>query len=98
MGCAEPKAVEFEIAEELVRSMEPEVSTESVSGDAETIRIRLSAPGWKLSSLIFSRAALERLHADPNRRIKLEYLSRDIARAGRTRREYRYPRFLVPSY
>lgn len=101
MSCAamktyeDSKVLELEIAEDLVESLEAGVCAESVTEDDETIRIRLRAiEGWKLSSLIFSRAALRRLHADPNRRIKLEYLQRDITRAAGSRREYRYPRHL----
>ncbi|HVR42312.1 MAG TPA: hypothetical protein VMS56_02605 [Thermoanaerobaculia bacterium] len=89
------KTIEIEMAEEVVRAIEPGVTAESVAEDRETIRVRLAGfPGWKLASIIFSRAGLRRLSADPNRRIKVEYLSRDIARAARTRREYRYPRLL----
>lgn len=101
MSCAamntneDPRTLELELAEDLVESLQPRVSAESVTEDDEIIRIRLrESDGLRLSSLIFSRAALRRLHADPNRRIKLEYLQREIARAAGTRREYRYPRLL----
>lgn len=95
MSAAEVRLIEYEVADELVRSIEPGVKAVSVQGDGETIRIRLQgANGWKLDRLVFSREGLRRLDADPDRNIKVEYLRRDILRSGPTRREYRYPRTL----
>lgn len=95
MSAAEVRLIEYEVADELVRSIEPGVKAVSVQGDGETIRIRLQgAKGWTLDRLVFSREGLRKLDADPDRSIKMEYLRRDILRSGPTRREYRYPRTL----
>jgi hypothetical protein len=83
--------LEMEVAEKLLEPIGQQTWTE----DEKTIRFRIRNPGWKLSSIIFSKRALRRLLSDPDREIKLEYLRRDIARQAKCRREYRYPRQLV---
>src|SRR5688572_13486193 len=95
MGPATMKTIEYALAEQVVEALAPGVAAEAASEDGETIRFRLRGlPGWKLVSIVFSRAGLTRLSSDPDRGIKIEYLKKDIARAGKTRREYRYPRLL----
>lgn len=83
--------LEMEVAEAVLEPLPQQTWTE----DAETIRFRIRKPGWKLSSVIFSKRALRKLLSDPNREVKLEYLRRDIARLARSRREYRYPHRLM---
>lgn len=83
--------LEMELAETLLQPLLDQSWTE----DAETIRFRIRKPGWKLSSIIFSKRALRKLVSDPHREVKLEYLRRDIARQAGSRREYRYPHQLI---
>jgi hypothetical protein len=87
--------VECEMAEELMRSLGPGLTAETLLEESRSIRIRLQPrPGWKLSAVVFSRDGLRRLAADPKRNVKVEYLARDINRVGRFRREYHYPRMI----
>ena len=69
---------------------------EVYSEDNNVIRYRVRRGfGWKLSTVIFSKASLLRLAHDPKRDIKIEYLRRDIMNTATYRREYRYPRSLA---
>ena len=87
--------IECEMAEELMRSLGPGLTAEILLEESHSIRIRLQPrPGWKLSTMVFSRDGLRRLAADPKRKVKVEYLARDINRVGRFRREYHYPRMI----
>ncbi len=92
MSCVEANPLEIEMAREVVAPIVEGARTDCVAEDDGTIRVRLrGTPGWKLSSIVFSREGLRRLHDDPNRDVKVEYLQKDIARAARSRKEYRYP-------
>lgn len=92
MGCIEATTVEIEMAREVVAPIADVARPDCVAEEDGTIRVQLrAAPGWRLSSIIFSREGLRRLWEDPNRDVKVEYLQKDIARMARTRREYRYP-------
>jgi hypothetical protein len=92
MGCIEASSVEIEMAREVVAPIADGAQTDCVAQDEETIRVQLlGTPGWKLSSIVFSREGLRRLWDDPDREVKIEYLQKDIARTARTRSEYRYP-------
>lgn len=83
------------LAQEVVRFLLGRRIQESVSTDRETISFSVARrPGWKLSSIIFSRRALQNLVGDPEKATKLEYLRRDLIRATTSREEYRYPRSL----
>ena len=95
MNCAEFSAVELELAQQVVSAIGPDLMTESVCEDEETIRINLRpSNGSRLASLVFSREGLRKLGEDPKRGVKIEYLRKDIARAAESRREYRYPHSL----
>lgn len=64
--------------------------------DRDVIRYRVRRGfGWKLSSIVFSKASLLKLAHDPKRDVKIEYLRRDIVNTATQRFEYRYPRSLA---
>ncbi|MEO8218991.1 MAG: hypothetical protein ABI718_18095 [Acidobacteriota bacterium] len=64
-----------------------------VVDDSDTISIALERrSGWKLTSVILSRKALQGLIEDPSGSVKIDYLKKDLIRSAVHRSEYRYPR------
>ncbi|HSP34454.1 MAG TPA: hypothetical protein VLU46_09070 [Thermoanaerobaculia bacterium] len=85
-------AEDTRIAHEIV-SVLPEGSTARVlSDDGEAVRFIVNADGLKLRSVVLDRESLRRLHCDPARDVKIEYLQRDLATSAGRRAEFRYPR------
>ena len=94
MSCVDVNTREIELAR-LVIAPIAAGEAQCIAEEGGTIRCELrGGPGCKLSSIVFSCAGLRRLHADPNREVKIEYLQKEIARAARSRTEYRYPQRL----
>jgi hypothetical protein len=92
MSCVDVNPLEIQLASEVVAPIANGAGTDFVTEDDGTIRVQLhGGAGWKLSTIVFSRDGLRRLQNDPDRDVKIEYLQRDIARAARSRSEYRYP-------
>ena len=88
-------AEEMTLAREVVRFLLGRRIDESQVADEETISFSVDRrPGWRLASIIFSRSALRKLVADPEKAVKLEYIRRDLVRTASSREEYRYPRSL----
>jgi len=83
---------ELNLAEEILSAL-PEGSVMRVcSDDRDTLRYAVRAAGMKLRQITLSRASLRRLADDPQSRIKIDYLRRDIARSAGRRESYQYPR------
>ncbi len=92
MSCVDVNTLEIQLAREVVAPIANGAGADCIAEDDGTIRVELrGGTGWKLSSIVFSREGLRRLQTDPDRKVKIEYLQRDIARAARSRSEYRYP-------
>lgn len=83
---------ELHVAEEIV-SVLPEGSIVRVcSDDRDTIRFAVRSAGLRLREVILSRTSLRKLHIDPLRDVKIEYLQRDLARNAARRASFQYPR------
>jgi hypothetical protein len=92
MSCVDVTTLEMELAREVIAPIAEAARADCVAAADGTIRCELrGGTGCKLSSIVFSCEGLRRLRADPDRDVKIEYLRKDIARAARSRREYRYP-------
>jgi hypothetical protein len=85
------KSDESRIAEEIM-SVLPAGIARAASDDRENLRFSVRAKGLRLRSIVFCRASLRRLLADPLRAVKVEYLQRDLLRSAEKRGEFRYPR------
>jgi hypothetical protein len=85
---------ESRIAEEIVSVLPPGIAR-ACSPEKHTIRYSLRAHGLKLKTIVFHRASLRRLLEDPARKVKVEYLQRDLLEAAQRRSEFRYPRLHV---
>lgn len=80
------------IAEEIL-SVLPEGSVARVcSDDRDSVSFTVSSVLLKLKAVTLDREALVRLHGDPARAVKIEYLQRDLLRSAIRRAEFRYPR------
>lgn len=85
-------AEENRIAEEIL-SVLPEGSVARVcSGDGESISFTVNSVLLRLKAVTLDRQSLLRLHADPARAVKIEYLQRDLLRSALRRAEFSYPR------
>jgi len=62
------------------------------SHNDESILFTINSAFLKLNSVSLDRESLRRLHSDPARAIKIEYLQRDLLRSAIRRAEFRYPR------
>ncbi len=82
---------ETRIAEEIV-SVLPAGIARACSADRTAIRYTVRGEGMKLQSIVLRRSSLRRLAEDPARRVKIEYLQRDLLEAAAKRPEFRYPR------
>ena len=92
MSCVDVSTLEIQLAKQVIAPIIDGAPAYCVAAEDGTIRCELrGGPGCKLSSIVFSSEGLRRLQADPQRDVKIEYLQRDIARAARSRSEYRYP-------
>ncbi len=85
------KTEETRLAEEIVGVL-PQAMARVCSDDRESIRFVVRAAGLRLRLVTLSRAALRRLVTDPLRRVKIEYLQRDLIRTAPKRDEFVYPR------
>jgi hypothetical protein len=85
---------ETRIAEQIV-SVLPAGVARACSPEKHTIRYAVRAEGLKLKTIVFNRASLRRLAADPARGIKIEYLQRDLEESASRRSEFRYPRLHI---
>lgn len=83
-----------EIARLILGVIPTQVEVQSEDKDVIRYRVRRGF-GWRLSSIIFSKASLSKLARDPKRDVKIEYLRRDIVNTAAQRLEYRYPRNLA---
>jgi hypothetical protein len=93
---AEQMSVARRIAEEILGVL-PAHAIVVEGEDSRSIRFRIRrSRGWKLEKVLFSTGSLEKLAADPDRGVKVEYLQREIARTISSRREYLYPRSARP--
>ena len=83
---------ELNVAEEIL-SVLPEGSFMRVcSDDRDTIRFAVRAAGLKLRQILLSRASLRRLVNDPQSKVKIDYLQRDLERSAKRREAFQYPR------
>jgi hypothetical protein len=85
---------ETRLAEEIVSILPPGIARQC-SPEKNTIRFSLRADGLKLRTIVFSRASLRKLIADPARTVKIEYLQRDILESATKRTDFRYPRLHI---
>jgi len=85
------KTDETRMAEEIV-SVLPVGVARVCTDDWDSIRFAVRAAGLKLRSIVLRRDSLRRLLLDPVRRIKVEYLQRDLLRTAGRRSEFAYPR------
>jgi hypothetical protein len=83
---------ENRIAEEILGVLPAGSVARVCSDDHDTIRFTVSNAHLKLNAVTLDRESLLRLHADPARAIKIEYLQRDLLRSAIRRPEFRYPR------
>jgi hypothetical protein len=92
MSSVDVNTLEMQLAREVIAPIVGGTPAACIAEQDGTIRCELrGGPGCKLSSVVFSCEGLRRLQTDPDREVKIEYLQRDIARAARSRTEYRYP-------
>jgi hypothetical protein len=85
-------AEENRIAEEIL-SVLPQGSVARVcSDDHDSVSFTVSSVLLKLKAVTLDRESLLRLHSDPARAVKVEYLQRDLLRSAIRRAEFRYPR------
>ncbi|HEX7420216.1 MAG TPA: hypothetical protein VF505_10045 [Thermoanaerobaculia bacterium] len=83
---------ENRIAEEILNVLPAGSVARICSDDHDSIRFTVSSMFLKLNTVAFDRESLLRLHSDPARAIKIEYLQRDLLRSAVRRAEFRYPR------
>ena len=85
-------AEENRIAEEIL-SVLPQGSVARVcSDDRDSVTFTVSSVLLRLKAVTLDRESLLRLHSDPARAVKIEYLQRDLLRSAIRRAEFRYPR------
>jgi len=83
---------ELRIAERIVGVLPPGSFMRVCSDERETIRYAVRSSELKLKSVVLGRASLQRLIADPDRPVKIEYLQRELSEAATHRGEFRFPR------
>lgn len=83
---------EARVAEEIVSVLPAGSFARVCSDDRETIRFTVENSTLKLRTVVLDRESLGRLHSDPARAIKIDYLQRDLVRSAMKRSEFRYPR------
>ena len=89
----EHSQTERELVLAIVRVLPHAAGARVAQEDGEVIAIELpDHKGAMLRLAVFSKAAVGDLLDDESRDVKVEYLQRDIRRAARSRREFRYPR------
>lgn len=85
----------YRLAQEIVSIVPPALITR-LEEYPDRIQFRIaSSDGWRLRRIVLGRESLEKLERDPQREVKLEYLQRDLANAGSTRRIWSYPRTMA---
>lgn len=85
---------ELRIAEQIMSVLSPGSFVRVCSDERETIRYAVRSSELRLQSVVLGRASLQRLIADPDRPVKIEYLQRELTEAAAHRGEFRYPRTL----
>jgi len=83
---------ENRIAEEILSVLPAGSVARICSDDHDSIRFTVSSVLLKLNTVNLDRESLLRLHSDPARAVKIEYLQRDILHSAVRRAEFRYPR------
>jgi hypothetical protein len=83
---------ENRIAEEILSVLPAGSVARICSDDHDSVRFTVSSVFLKLNTVALDRESLLRLHSDPARAIKIEYLQRDLLRSAIRRAEFRYPR------
>lgn len=83
---------ENRIAEEILSVLPAGSVARICSDDHDSIRFTVSSVLLKLNAVTLDRESLLRLHSDPDRAVKIEYLQLDLLRSAVRRVEFRYPR------
>lgn len=83
---------EIRLAEEILSVLPKGTWARNASDDRDILRYVVRSGEMKLRSVVLKRSSLQRLLADPQREVKIEYLKRDLLRTARRRAEFRYPR------
>jgi hypothetical protein len=83
---------ENRIAEEILSVLPAGSVARICSDDHDSIRFTVSSVFLKLNTVTLDRESLLRLHSDPDRAVKIEYLQRDILHSAVRRADFRYPR------
>ena len=83
---------ENRIAEEILSVLPAGSVARICSDDHDSVRFTVSSVFLKLNTVTLDRESLLRLHSDPARAIKIEYLQRDLLHSAVRRAEFRYPR------
>lgn len=83
---------ENRIAEEILSVLPAGSVARICSDDHESVSFTVNSAFLKLKAVSLDRESLSRLHSDPARAIKIEYLQRDLLRSAIRRAEFRYPR------
>lgn len=83
---------ELHVAEEIVSVLPAGSIARVCSDDRDTIRFAVRSAGMKLREVILSRASLRKLIDDPARKVKIDYLQRDLQRSAARRAAFQYPR------
>lgn len=85
-------ADENRLAEEILSVLPVGSVARVCSGDGDSITFTVDSVLLRLKAVSFDRQSLLRLHADPARAVKIEYLQRDLLRSALRRAEFCYPR------
>lgn len=83
---------EIRIAEEIISVLPAGSVARSCSDERDVLRFTVSSALLKLRNVTLDRESLRRLHSDPAKAVKIEYLQRDLLRSAIRRAEFRYPR------
>lgn len=85
----------YRLAQEILSAV-PAGAVSRLEDYPDRIQVRIvPGDGGRLQRVILGRESLEKLAADPQRDVKVEYLKRELAQAVSSRRIWAYPRTLA---